>query len=103
MRICLNLDILYMGRTRIQKEVAMLELLLVASWLSLALYSTWFFTQVKQYAALSPREVYLLWSIHKSETGCNALSYLYKIQKKKGFVGFKCLCGYEYVSKRSIV
>jgi hypothetical protein len=81
----------------------LLEFIVVASWLSLVFYATWFFGRAKQYATLTPREVYALWSLHKREAQCNALSYIWKLHKKKGIVGFKCFCGHEYESKRPII
>jgi hypothetical protein len=80
-----------------------LELLVLASWICFIAYSTWFFAKAKQYATLSPRDVYVLWSLHKQEARCNALNYSYKLDAKKGIIGFKCFCGYEYESKRPIV
>lgn len=76
---------------------------MVASWLSLGAYTTWFLARAKQYNALSPGDVYVLWSLHKQEAHCNALSYICKLHKKKGIVGFKCFCGYEHKSRRPIV
>jgi hypothetical protein len=81
----------------------MLELLVVASWLCFAVYSTWFFTRAKQHVTLNPGEVYVLWWTHKRAANCNALNYCYKLDDKKGIIGFKCFCGYEYESKRPIV
>lgn len=80
----------------------MLELLVVASWLSLVAYTTWLFGRAKQYVTSNLGDVYVLWGIHKRESQCNALSYIWKFNKK-GIVGFKCLCGYEHESKRPIV
>ena len=92
-----------MSRTHKQKEFTMLGLLVFALWFSFGAYSTWFFGKAKEYVALSPREVYLLWSVHKREAGCNSPTYIHITQSKKGIIGFKCHCGHNYLSKRPIV
>jgi hypothetical protein len=83
--------------------VELLELFVVVSWLLLVFYAAWLFGWAKQYATLTPGEVYALWSLHKRETRCSSLSYIWKFHRKKGVVGFKCFCGHEYKSKRPIV
>jgi len=92
-----------MSRTKKQKENAMLEFIVVAFWSAFGAYSTWFVGKAKHNVTLSPREVYILWSIHKRETGCNAPTYMHITQRKKGIIGFKCHCGHDYMSKRPIV
>jgi len=81
----------------------MLELFVIASWLSLVVYATWLFARAKRYATLRPGDAYVLWRLHKHESQCNASSYVGKFHEKEGVVGFKCLCGYEYESKRPMV
>lgn len=81
----------------------MIEFLVFALWFSLGAYGTWLLVKARQYVALSPREAYILWSIHKREAGCNSPSYLHITQLKKGIIGFKCQCGHDYLSKRPIV
>jgi len=91
-----------MSRTQKQKESAMIEFIVLAFWSVFGAYSTWFLGKAKQNVTLSPREAYILWSIHKRETGCNSPTYLH-ITHKKGIIGFKCQCGHNYLSKRPIV
>jgi len=92
-----------MSRTQKQKEFIMLEFIAFALWFSFGAYSTWFFGKAKQCVALSPKEVYLLWSVHKQETGCKAPTYIHITQPRKGIIGFQCQCGHNYLSKRPIV
>ncbi len=92
-----------MSRTEIQKGFTMLGLLVFALWFSLGAYATWLFGKAKQYVALSPREAYILWMLHKREAQCNSPTYLHITQPKKGIVGFKCHCSHEYLSKRPII
>ena len=81
----------------------MLGLLAFALWFSLGAYGTWLFGRAKQYVTLSPREVYLLWSIHRRDANCNSLTYIHKLRQKRGIIGFECLCGYKYLSQRPII
>ena len=92
-----------MSRTQKQKEFTMIEFLVFAVWSFFGAYSTWLFGKAKQNATLSPREVYILWCLHKREAGCNSPTYAHITQPKKGIIGFKCHCGHNYLSKRPIV
>lgn len=99
-----NLDIKYTCRTHVQREGAqLLDLLMTASWISLMLYGFWFIFRARQHVPMSPRDAYVLWSLHKREAGCGSPRYVLKLHKKKGVIGFKCACGYEYESKRPII
>jgi len=81
----------------------MIELFAFGLWFSFGACTVWFVGKAKRSVPLSPREAYLLWSIHKKETGCNSPTYLHITQPKKGIIGFKCNCGNEYQSKRPII
>jgi hypothetical protein len=81
----------------------MLELLVAASWLTFLAYATWFFKKAKQYEPICLKDVYVLWNLHRKEAKCNSPTYVCKLHKDKGIIGFKCMCGYEYESKRPIV
>ena len=92
-----------MSRTQIQKGAKLLELFVVASWVSLVVYGSWFMFRAKQYAVLSPRDAHILWSIHKHEAQCDSSNFVSITYSKKGIIGFKCQCGHEYLSKRPII
>jgi hypothetical protein len=81
----------------------MMEFLVFAVWSFFGGYSTWLVGKAKQNVTLSPKEAYILWSVHKREAGCNSPTYTHIIQPKKGIIGFKCQCGHNYMSKRPIV
>jgi hypothetical protein len=92
-----------MRSPHIQEDALVLELLVATSWIVFILYAAWFAYGAKRYVMMSPRDAYVLWSLHKRETRCNAHRYSLKLHKKEGIIGFRCLCGYEYVSKRPIL
>jgi len=81
----------------------MIEFIVVAFWSVFGAYTTWFVGKAKKNMTLSPREAYILWSIHKREAGCKSPTYIHIIRPKKGIIGFKCNCGHNYLSKRPIV
>lgn len=83
----------------------MLGLLTWAFWFAFGGYSIWFFTKAKMLHPLTLDELVILWKLHKQQTGCQAS--LAKVDPvtvphSDEFVGFKCDCGYQYLSKRLI-
>lgn len=83
----------------------MLDLLLWILWFIFGAYSFWFFTQAKKLQPLTFDELVLLWKLHKQEAHCDAsIPKVEPIMNKHQheFVGFKCECGYQYLSKRLI-
>jgi len=85
----------------------MLELLVLFPWLIFGAYCFWFFFQAKTLEPLTLDELVILWKLHKQEARCNApISQLEPIvlagSQKNEFVGFRCPCGYKYLSKRPI-
>ena len=83
----------------------MLGLLLMVFWLLFGGYSVWFFTKAKMLQPLTLDELVILWKLHRQQTGCHAsLSKLEPVivPHSREFVGFKCDCGYQYLSKRLI-
>ena len=80
----------------------MLEYFVWASWFLLGTYTSWFLTRVKKAEPVTLDEVVILWKIHRLETGCNCpLSEVEPIADlySKEISGFKCACGYSYMSK----
>jgi len=85
----------------------MLELLVLVPWLIFGGYSLWFFLQAKTLEPLTLDELVILWKLHKKEARCNApISQLEPVMlagsHQNEFVGFRCTCGYKYLSKRPI-
>ena len=84
----------------------MLDVLMAAFWFTLGLYSFWFVTQAKRSQPLTLDELVILWKMHKQEARCNApLSRVKPVldSRSNEFSGFRCECGYQYLSKRPIV
>jgi hypothetical protein len=81
----------------------MLELAVAVSWLTFLAYATWFVKRAKEYQPINPKDVYVLWTLHRQKANCSSLTYVCKLHQDKGIIGFKCMCGYEYESKRPIV
>ena len=84
----------------------MLDVFVCVSWFLLGGYSLWLLTRAKKPQQLSLDELVLLWKIHKQQARCNTpLSRMKPIMDphSKEFSGFRCECGYQYVSKRPIV
>lgn len=79
----------------------MWEILVPVAWVSLAVYTLWYFVVAKDYAPLNPKEVLLLWKIHKHNTRCKAKEW-HEIRRGNKIVGFKCDCGYKHLQKRPI-
>jgi len=84
----------------------MLDVLMWILWFALGVYGFWLVTRAKRLHPLTLDELVILWKIHKQQAGCNApLSRLKPIidSRSKEFSGFRCECGYTYLSKRLIV
>jgi hypothetical protein len=84
----------------------MLDVLMWVFWFLLGAYSIWFLTRAEKSQALTLDELVMLWKIHKQQARCSApLSRVEPVvdPRSKEFSGFKCGCGYRYLSKRLIV
>jgi hypothetical protein len=79
----------------------MISELVLATWVGLGAYIIWFFTSAKDYAALTSRETTILWKLHKKQTNCSSTKFE-TVRRKNRIVGFRCDCGYKYLSKRPI-
>ncbi len=79
----------------------MLDLVAVAAWMCFGTYTGWFLFSAKDYAPISPEDMFILWKIHKKESLCNSTK-IEKLLYKDRVVGFKCGCGYKYLSKRPV-
>jgi len=88
-------------RTRMQEKCKMLGELALVAWLCLVVYIVWFLAFAKDYVPLTGRETTLLWKLHKRQNHCSSMKFE-KIRHKNKVVGFRCACGYEYMSKRFI-
>ena len=97
--ICLILDILYTRITKIQEKCKMIGELALAIWLCLVAYIIWFSTLAREYIPLTGRETTLLWTLHKRRTNCFSTKFE-TIRHKNKLVGFRCGCGYKYLSRR---
>jgi len=75
--------------------------LALAAWLFLVAYIIWFFALAKDYVPLTSIETTILCKLHKRQTHCFSTNFE-KVRRKKKVVGFRCACGYEYLSKRSV-
>jgi len=75
--------------------------LALAAWLFLVAYIIWFFALAKDYVPLTSIETTILCKLHKRQTHCFSTNFE-KVRRKKKVVGFRCACGYEYLSKRPI-
>ena len=85
----------------------MLDLLVWSLWFIFGAYSFWFLFQAKTLEPLTLDELVILWKLHKQQAGCDApISKLEPIIRTSSheneFVGFRCTCGYQYLSKRPI-
>jgi hypothetical protein len=85
-----------------KRRPKLLDLLVAAAWTIFILYMLWFVFRAKGHVTLSPRDVYVLWSLHKREARCDAHHYSLKLYRED-IIGFRCPCGYEYESKRPIL
>jgi len=75
--------------------------LALAIWLFLVVYIIWFLTLARDYVTLTGRETTLLWTLHKRQSNCFSTKFE-TIRRKNKLVGFRCGCGYKYLSKRLI-
>jgi len=79
----------------------MLGALALVAWLCLAAYVIWFLALAKDYVPLTGIETMFLWKLHKRQTHCSSTKFE-TVRHKNKVVGFRCACGYEYLSKRLI-
>ena len=75
--------------------------LALAIWLFLVAYIIWFLGLAKDYVPLTGRETTLLWKLHKKQTHCSSTKFE-TVRHKNKVVGFRCACGYQYLSKHLI-
>jgi hypothetical protein len=73
----------------------------LAIWLLLVGYIIWFLGLAKDYVPLTGRETTLLWTMHKRQSNCFSTKFE-TIRHKNKLVGFRCGCGYKYLSKRLV-
>jgi hypothetical protein len=84
----------------------MLDFIVWIFWFIFGAYSFWFFTRAKKLEPLTLDDLVILWKIHRQQAECDVpLSKVKPIMKNHSneFSGFRCECGYEYLSKRLIV
>jgi hypothetical protein len=70
----------------------------VVAWLFLAAYIIWFLALAKRYVPLTDSEIRFLWKLHRRRARCSFTKFE-TIRHEKKKVGFRCACGYEYLSK----
>jgi len=98
--ICIRVQ-LKKYRTKTQEKCKMIGELALGAWLCLVGYIIWFFALSKDYVPLTGKETTLLWKLHKKQTHCSSTKFE-TVRHKNKVVGFRCACGYEYLSKRLI-
>lgn len=84
----------------------MLDVLMWIFWFLLGVYSFWFVTRAERLQPLSLDELVMLWKMHNQQARCNTpLSRVKPVidSRSTEFSGFRCDCGYTYLSKRLIV
>ena len=84
----------------------MLDVLMWIFWFVFGAYSFWFVTRAKKRQPLTLDDLVILWKIHKQQARCSApLSKVKPIidPRSNEFSGFKCECGYRYLSERLII
>lgn len=79
----------------------MMGALVLLAWLFLVAGIIWFVALAKDYVSLTGNETRFLWKLHKRQAQCSCTKFE-TIRHKKKVVGFRCACGYEYLSKRLI-
>lgn len=84
-----------------------MDLLVWSAWLILGTYIFWFLFKAETLQPLTLDELVMLWKLHRQRSGCNApISKVEPIIRsshhENEFVGFRCKCGYEYLSKRLV-
>jgi len=90
----------------IRQMLDVLDVLMGVLWFVLGGYSFWLITRAKRSQSLTLDELVILWRIHKQQARCNApLSRVKPIidPRSNEFSGFKCECGYQYLSKRLVL
>ena len=98
--VCIRVKLKNYG-TRIQEKCKMMGALALVAWLCLGLYVIWFLALAKDYVPLTGIETTFLWKLHKRQTQCSSTKFE-TVRHKNRVVGFRCACGYEYLSKRLI-
>lgn len=79
----------------------MIGTLALVIWLFLVVYIIWFLTLARNYAPLTGRETTFLWMLHKRKSNCFSTKFE-TIRRRNKLVGFKCACGYKYLSRHLI-
>jgi len=83
----------------------MLDLVLWVVWFIFGAYCSWFFTRAKKLQPITLDELVILWKLHRLHGKCDVpISRVEAIidPHSDEFVGFRCKCGYQYLSKRLI-
>jgi hypothetical protein len=83
----------------------MLDYVIWTAWFLFGGYCFWFFTMAKRSEPLTLDDLVIVWKVHKQQSGCGApISRLKPIMHDHSdeFSGFRCECGYQYLSKRLI-
>jgi len=96
--VSFNMPLWWMGQ--------MLDVLMWILWFVLGGYSFWLVTRAKRSQPLTLDELVILWKIHKQQARCSTpLSRVEPIidSQSNEFSGFKCECGYRYLSKRPVL
>jgi hypothetical protein len=75
---------------------------MLGSWLSLSVYSVWYFFKAETIQPLTLDDLALTWQFHKQQTGCTASRLNSLLTRNDEVVGFKCDCGFEFQQKRLI-
>ena len=86
--------------------LGVLDVLMWVLWFVVGGYSFWLITRAKRSQSLTLDELVILWKIHKQQARCSApLSRVKPIidPRSNEFSGFKCECGYRYLSKRLVL
>lgn len=80
----------------------LLDSLMLASWLTLTVYTVWYLFKAKTYQPLTIEDLALTWQFHKTQTGCTASRLSNLTTRKNEVIGFRCDCGYEFQQKRLV-
>ena len=106
LRICLQVDTLYVCRTRTHKAKTMIDILIIilpTFWISFAAYLAWYVTSAKRNVSITFDDAKALWQIHKKTAQCSSRKWN-PISRKGGKIsGFHCECGYKYTQRRPLL
>jgi hypothetical protein len=95
----------YTSQHLTEAGLRMIEFLMCTFWAVFIAYCFWLLTLAKKLQPMTLDELVILWKLHKQQARCNSpISQVKPITGKNSdeLLGFKCRCGYQYVSKRPI-